>query len=165
MLEIDFLGPKITFYRSVCSSKENLIVLLQGQNNLPSRRGPSLAQRYGRYQGTGIPRKQPTLTTEKTLRIYVRRDGNLPILMDCLLRFAWILNLIGWSGIVLHCLTKLHVSLKRSQNHSFFVFGCILQTITERVHIEKRYGPRRQSSSLDDDSDVQVQIRGKYHYN
>ena len=119
LLEIDFLGPKITFYRSVCSSKENLIVLLQGQNNLPSRRGPSLAQRYGRYQGTGIPRKQPTLTTEKTLRIYVRRDGNLPILMDCLLRFAWILNLIGWSGIVLHCLTKLHVSLKRSQNHSF----------------------------------------------
>ena len=36
-----------------------------------------------------------------------------------------------------------------------------LQTITERVHIEKRYGPRRQSTSLDDDSDIQVQIRGK----
>ena len=35
------------------------------------------------------------------------------------------------------------------------------QTITERVHIEKRYGPRRQSTSLDDDSDIQVQIRGK----
>ena len=55
-------------------------------------------------------RKQPTLTAEKTLRIYVRKDGNLPVLLDCLLRFAWILNLIGWSGIVLHCLTKLHVS-------------------------------------------------------
>ena len=55
-------------------------------------------------------RKQPTLTAEKTLRIYVRKDGNLPVLLDCLLRFAWILNLIGWSGVVLHCLTKLHVS-------------------------------------------------------
>ena len=88
------------------------ILQFQGQNNPGNRRGTSLAQRYGRYQGTGIPRKQPTLSTEKTLRIYVRRDGNLPILMDCLLRFAWILNLIGWSGIVLHCLTKLHVSPK-----------------------------------------------------
>ena len=85
--------------------------------------------------------------------------------MDCLLRFAWILNLIGWSGIVLHCLTKLHVSLTHCQKSQFFenVFLCILQTITERVHIEKRYGPRRQNSSLDDDSDIQVQIRGKSH--
>ena len=82
----------------------------QGQNAVNARR--SLTQRYaGGYQGTGIPRKQPTLTTEKTIRIYVRRDGNLPFLMDSLLRFAWILNLMGWSGIVLHCLTKLHVSL------------------------------------------------------
>lgn len=59
----------------------------------------------------GIPRKQPTLTTEKTLRIYVRHDGELPVMLDWLLRFAWILNLIGLSGIVLHCLTSLQVSI------------------------------------------------------
>ena len=70
----------------------------------------SLPQRYGRYQGTGVPRWQPTMTTEQTLRIYVRKDGNLPVLLDILLRFAWILNLIGLSGIVLHCLNQLNVS-------------------------------------------------------
>ena len=59
---------------------------------------------------SGIPRKQPTLTTDKTLRIYVRQDGELPIMLDCLLRFALILNLIGLSGIVLHCLTNLQVN-------------------------------------------------------
>jgi len=121
----------------------------QGQTALGSRRGVtgnrvSIAQRYGRYQGTGIPRKQPTLTAEKTLRIYVRKDGNLPVLLDCLMRFAWILNLTGWSGIVLHCLTKLH-------------------TMTERVHIEKRYGPRRETTSPVEDRDGAVQIRDNNH--
>ena len=70
--------------------------------------------------------------------------------------------------MVRHCTTLSHQAsckLTHCQKSQFFenVFLCILQTITERVHIEKRYGPRRQNSSLDDDSDIQVQIRGKSH--
>ena len=79
---------------------------------------------------SGIPRKQPTLTTDKTLRIYVRQDGELPIMLDCLLRFAWILNLIGLSGIVLHCLTNLQVNIPT------YLPSCILSSVVgKRVEL------------------------------
>ena len=35
------------------------------------------------------------------------------------------------------------------------------QTITERVHVEKRYGPRRPVTSPDENRDIAAQIRGK----
>ena len=103
------------------------------------------------------------MTTEKVLRIYVRKDGNLPVLLDILLRFAWVLNCIGLSGIVLHCLNQLIVRFRAPKSNIFKPLCCIskriylnyFQSVTERVHIEKRYGPRRQDqSSLDDEFNI-----------
>ena len=59
------------------------------------------------------------MTTEKVLRIYVRKDGNLPVLLDILLRFAWVLNCIGLSGIVLHCLNQLIVRIRTTKSNIF----------------------------------------------
>ena len=61
-------------------------------------------------------------------------------------------------------LLRLYASYTCYQN-TFLIDALILsiiQKITERVHIEKRYGPRRQSTSPIEDRDIEVQIRSKY---
>ena len=134
----------------------------QGHNAAQPRSRVPITQR-SITRNLGVPRWQPTMTTEKVLRIYVRKDGNLPVLLDILLRFAWVLNCIGLSGIVLHCLNQLIVRFRAPKSNIFKPLCCIskriylnyFQSVTERVHIEKRYGPRRQDqSSLDDEFNI-----------
>lgn len=99
---------------------------LHPPNNPIRRQQRPFANRYGRYN-MGIPLKFPLISSEKIVRIYVSKSGSLPFYLDILLRFAWILNLLGFSAMVLKGLNN-------------------LQSITEKTHIEKRFSERISSS-------------------
>ena len=102
--------PKLMMpFKPFFSQSHNQPNSMLGRNRLRrSGGGRGVSQQYN----TGVREAAitPVLSDSKSVSIYVRREPNLPLFMDFMLRFSWILNIACLSGFVLIFLTSLRVS-------------------------------------------------------